>query len=53
MKNLTLGRGGVGVRCVVEIGMAGDIGGADEGHAFVARDVGGAMFGDLEDRRLV
>lgn len=53
VKNLALGRGSESMRCVVEIGMAGDIRGTDEGDTLVARRVGRPMLVDFEDRGLV
>lgn len=52
-KNLALGRCSESMRCVVEIGMAGDIRGTDEGDTLVARGVGRPMLVDFEDRGLV
>lgn len=53
VKNLALGRGSESMRCVVEIGMAGDVRGTDEGDTLIARGVGRVMLVDFEDRGLV
>lgn len=53
MVDLTFGRGRVGVRSVIEVGVACDVGRTDERYTLISRGVGRAVFVDIEDRRFV
>lgn len=51
--DLTFGRGRVGVRSVIKVGVACDVGRTDERYTLISRGVGRTVFVDLEDRRFV